>query len=158
MLCQILTQGRVVPHHEARRRQRHRASGSPLRFIPIKRHVRPALVAIFAVCAGLISLSTLTAQTQQAGPPKPSFSGKVVAVADGDTLTPQILFHPFAPYCFVAKVLIGQTGSPGAARMHPQCSRIVWRSRRTPIFLRAFPECLTAKSVRSRRLAAKHSG
>jgi len=53
----------------------------------MKRHVRPALVAIFAALPVLFVLSAISAQPQQADPPKPSFTGKVVSVADGDTIT-----------------------------------------------------------------------
>jgi endonuclease YncB( thermonuclease family) len=53
----------------------------------MKRHVRPALVAILALCAGVLAFGAATAQQQPADPPKPSFAGKVVSVADGDTIT-----------------------------------------------------------------------
>src|ERR1700677_2605684 len=52
----------------------------------MKRQVRPALVAIFTLFPVLFVLSAITAQPQQTDPPKP-FTGKVVSIADGDTIT-----------------------------------------------------------------------
>jgi hypothetical protein len=59
----------------------------------MKRHFRLALVATFAVVFGALALRALALQPST-DPPKP-FTGKVVGVTDGDTIT---VLHDRQPY------------------------------------------------------------